>query len=201
MKNGFDKRVVNYEEIHGIQEVDSASLVEAVDPKPGQAILDAMCGYGAAAKGVLEREPGVQVYLMDESPVQLNRARTGLPCISEEYFFEKSIIYSEFPSSFFDTVVIKMGIHEVPKDDQGKVFNEVRRILKPEGKLVVWDIMLPNPQTQELFQKIIRKKDELAGYELLALNRYFFTEEEFLRNAKNAGFNTITEKHVINYQF
>jgi hypothetical protein len=94
-----------------------------------------------------------------------------------------------------------MGIHEVPKKVQPQIFSEVYRLLKPKGKFVVWDIMLQDETVQKLFQDIIRKKDELAGFLRLTQQRYFFTEREFLENVNNAGFTTNGQPHVISYRF
>ncbi len=81
-KHGFDKRIVSYELIHNFNPGDLRALVDAVDPKPKETILDAMCGYGTAGKAVLEREKNISLFVLDESEVQLNRAKenlSGLP--------------------------------------------------------------------------------------------------------------------------
>jgi len=58
-----------------------------------------------------------------------------------------------------------------------------------------------NKDNQSLFQKIIRKKDELADFTLLVKERYFFTEDEFLEVVKSAGFLKIKDFHTIRYRF
>ena len=93
-----------------------------------------------------------------------------------------------------------MGLHEVPKEEQLKVLRDFFRILKPKGKVVIWDIMLNN-DNQSLFQDVIRKKDELAGFDMLVKERYFFREEEFLENVKKAGFTRIKDFHTIHNRF
>ncbi len=93
-----------------------------------------------------------------------------------------------------------MGLHEKPKSEQLKIVKEFYRILKPEGRLVVWDIMLDR-HNQGLFQSIIREKDRLAGFERLVRERYFFRKDEFLATLKKAGFSKIREFHKINYRF
>lgn len=200
MPQGFDNRIVSYERIHSIKQEDFDALLEAVDPKPGQIILDAMCGYGAVAKGLIQKEPSIQIYLCDESEVQLERAKANLPELPDSCFPLQSFPGSSFAPDFFDAIVIKMGLHEVPKDKQGMVVQEIYKLLKPDGKFVVWDIML-NQETQALFQDIIRKKDELAGFDMLVRERYFFREEEFLNLIKAANFTSIHDFHTIHYRF
>jgi len=200
MKEGFDNRIVEYEYIHSIDPKDTAALVNAIDPKDGQIILDGMCGYGSVAKSILEKNKSVAIYLLDESSVQIKRARKNLPLLTSGRFITRKFTYSKLKLEYFDTVVIKMGLHEVSKKDQIAVLKESFRILKPTGKLVIWDIMLDD-MTQKLFQKIIKKKDKLAGYNMLVKERYFFREEEFIKNVKRAGFRKINDFHSINYRF
>ena len=183
-----------------ISPFDFAKLIEAVDPKPDEITLDAMAGYGAVAKGILEREPKADIYVLDESMVQLERAMQNVPGLQPTRFLLAKIQDSGIPDSCFDTVVMKMGLHEVSLGKQVRVVAEIKRILKPRGKFVIWDIMLSS-ETQALFQNIIRKKDELSGFDMLVQERYFFTEEEFMQTVKNGGFNVVAEFHPIRYRF
>lgn len=200
MKQGFDNRIVSYEYIHSIDPADKKAFIDAIDPKDGEIVLDAMGGYGAIGKEVLERNPNAVVYLVDESDVQVQRARENLPNLPAERFSVASLPGAPFKESFFDTIALKMGLHEVSKALQLEVLQEFHKLLKPTGKIVIWDIMLDN-ETQTLFQDIIRKKDELSGFDMLMTERYFFREDEFIENVKKAGFGNIHEFHPIHYRF
>lgn len=199
-KEGFDVRIVSYEHIHGIKPEDKKALIDAIDPKPGEQILDAFCGYAAVGKECFEREPQIDLWMNDESGVQLERARENLPYSSQSHFILGHFPDVSFETGSFDTVVIKMGLHEVPKAEQLRVSRRAREILKPKGKLVIWDIML-NKDNQTMFQNVIRKKDELAGFDMLIRERYFFREEEFLETMKQAGFSRVKEFHVVSSRF
>ena len=111
-----------------------------------------------------------------------------------------AIIMNVFSYWNSDKIVIKMGLHEVSLAQHLQILKEFNRILKLTGKIIVWDIML-NDNTQSLFQDIIREKDRLAGYDLLTTERYFFRENEFLKNTEEAGFTKVTEFHKISYRF
>ncbi|KKR05950.1 MAG: Methyltransferase type 11 [Parcubacteria group bacterium GW2011_GWC2_39_14] len=200
MKHGFDIRIVSYEHIHSIHKKDWNKLLKAINPQPNEIILDGMCGYGAVGKRILEKENSAKLFLLDESKVQMKRAEANLPEVPKKNFTISSLPKSNFKKEFFDKIVIKMGLHEVPKKEQVNIAKEVSRILKPKGKFIVWDIMLNN-KTQSLFQDIIRKKDELSEFDMLTKERYFFKEDEFLKTMREATFSKITEFHTINYKF
>ncbi len=200
MKEGFDVRIVYYEQIHNISPKDEEAMVKAIDPKPNEKILDAFCGYGAVGKNILAKESKADLWLNDESEVQIKRAKENLPNLTANHFILGHFEDVPFPNEYFDKVVIKMGLHEVQKQKPVKVAQKVFQILKPKGKLIIWDIMLDH-KNQTIFQDIIRKKDELAGFDLLTKERYFFREDEFLETMKKAKFSKVKEFYTINYRF
>ena len=199
-KQGFDVRIVQYEHIHSISPEDEKALVEAINPKPGEKILDAFCGYGAVSKNLLKKEDKANLWLNDESEVQIKRAIENLPDLSRDHFILGNFLKVDFEDKLFDKVVVKMGLHEVSKKLQLNVAKKIYKILKPKGKLIIWDIMLNN-DTQNLWQDIIRKKDELAGFDMLTRERYFFREDEFLETMKKAKFSEVKYFHTVNYRF
>lgn len=197
---GFDNRIVSYETIHKIQDGDYKKLVEAVDAQPGDDILDGCCGYGEVTRRILDSgNSKSEFYLLDESSVQLDRAKSNLPEIPAEKFIQSGILETPFNDGFFDKVVIKMGVHEVNKVNQSVLFKEMYRILKPGGLFIIWELAL-DQDTQETFQKIIRKKDELAGFEEMVANRYFPRLDELHALYQAAGFKKIVDFHEIRYQ-
>lgn len=106
----------------------------------------------------------------------------------------KSLPYED---AFFDKVVIKMGLHENPYIDQQVIVNEFFRVLKPGGKLIIWELYL-NEKTQPIFQKVIRKKDQLAGFTSLVKKRYFQRKDEMKHFLDMAGFIDFREVFVFN---
>ncbi len=97
-------------------------------------------------------------------------------------------------------VVVKMGIHEVPRKDQQLIVDEIFRILRKGGIVSIWDVMPLKKDEQILFQRVIRKKDELAGFDTLVKNRYFYREDEIKANLKKAGFSKIKLFSPISYR-
>lgn len=204
IKKGFDDRIVRYEEIHKIKDDYFQVLVGAIDPKPNDVILDGMDGYGSVSRWILSqtKEKGFkpEIFTLDESATQIERARKNIPDIDEQHIIRADIRKTGFPNEKFDSIVIKMGVHEVRKQEQIKIFSEMYRILKPGGKFVIWELSL-NQDTQSAFQDILRKKDELASFEAMVENRYFPRHDELQRLFEEAGFTDVKDEYEIRYVF
>ncbi|RMG39053.1 MAG: class I SAM-dependent methyltransferase [Methanobacteriota archaeon] len=118
-------------------------------------------------------------------------------CVKVNFVFD-NVIKSKFSDEKFDKVVAKMLIHEIKKECQQKAIDQLYRILKPGGKLIIWDVLLA-PENQSIIQSIVREKDKLAGYTDLVKNRYLFTEEEIMEMLRRAGFSNIKKELDIPY--
>lgn len=207
VSRGYDTRFVPYEEIHNIRDKDFDSLVSAVDPQNGDYILDAGAGYGAVTREILLRlkAKDLNFRVLDISNLQLERGIKNLKEIFGEDFVNRrikfehnSILHIHCDESCFDKVVAKMVIHELPRDLQLSAMKQLYKALKPGGKIVIWDIML-DVDTQTFFQDVIRKKDELAGFDFLAKFRYFPTEAEWINLLEASGFRQIRKSADVVY--
>lgn len=208
LRRGYDIRIVPYEEIHNIRPADFDALSRAVAAQEGDVILDAGAGYGAVTREILLRNPNSYLRFcdLDISGVQLERGikelggRFGASFVRERIRFEQdSILHTMCGDSSYDKAVAKMVIHELPRHLQLTGLQELYRMLKPGGKLVVWDLML-DEETQEFFQKVIGKKDELAGYDALVKLRYFLREDEWVDLLAAAGFKQIKKEADVLYE-
>lgn len=202
-KKGFDDRIVRYEKIHKIKEQDYQALIKAIDPQEGEAIFEGCAGYADVSKHIAEAtkdfDKKPELYIQDESLVQMTRAQQELE-LPADHMVLGDIRMTEMAADKFDKVVIKMGIHELPEEEQSKVFSEMYRILKPSGKFIIWELALDN-NTQTIFQDIVRKKDQLAGFDAMEKNRYFPKYTELQELFQNAGFKEIKDEYKIRYTF
>lgn len=207
-EGGFDSRIVRYEHVHSIKETDFDELVRIIEPRDKETILDAGSGYGSVSREILKRfsSLNLEVILYDLHEVQLNRGIHELAgFFNEEYlcnqinFVHGDLRNIDLPNNSIDKIIAKMVIHEIPQHDQKRVFSEFYRVLKPGGKLIIWDTNL-NKKNQNFFQTVIRKKDELATFNHLEGTRYFLKEEEIHTLANSANFNHFKKEYTINYR-
>ncbi|MFD0684219.1 class I SAM-dependent methyltransferase [Actinomadura fibrosa] len=99
----------------------------------GKAVFDAACGPGLYARELLDR--GAHVSGCDASPtfVEMARARTGGR--ADIRLHDLSTPLTWVPSDSVDLVVLALAIHYI--DDRVALLREFRRILTPDGTLVL----------------------------------------------------------------
>ncbi len=202
LKDSFDVRIVRYEYIHSIKDEFFDELAKIANPQNGQNILDAGCGYGAVTREILKRAKNKKLncFLADANHTQLMRAKEELGSIdghkSETKFFIDNLVDTKFEENTFDTIIAKMVIHEIPLEKQKQAIENAYRILKPNGKLIIWDMALDN-DTQLFIQEVIRMKDKLAGFKTLEKNRYFLRFDEIKTLLSSAGFKKAKKEYQI----
>jgi len=207
MVNSYDKRIVDYESVHHLTKNGFDLFVSTINPFVGESILDIGAGYGAATREMIIRNEDVPInyFLLEKSKVQLERAKIELSKYTSDDFFNKHIGFLEgsvqdynFDPNTFDKVVAKSFIHEIPKHEKVDSFKRIFDMLKKQGRFIIWNYVLDDINC-EFVRSMIRKKDELAGYEELVRDRHFPTEKEIIDTLVSAGFHSIQEERIFRY--
>jgi demethylmenaquinone methyltransferase/2-methoxy-6-polyprenyl-1,4-benzoquinol methylase len=105
--------------------------------RPGDRVLDAACGTGDFAIAD-ERAGAGAVVGVDFSARMLERARRKAPAIDWRH---GDLLDLPFPDASFDATTVGFGIRNVSELDRG--LHELRRILRPGGRLAVLEITRP----------------------------------------------------------
>lgn len=109
--------------------------VEAV-VRPGDRVLDACCGTGDLALAA-ERQGGL-VTGLDFSSRMLERAHHKSGTVT---WVEGDLLALPFPDESFDAATVGFGVRNVT--DLDGALSELRRVLRPGGKLAVLEITRP----------------------------------------------------------
>lgn len=200
--DGYNIRKVDFSKIHGVAGNDLNKLADALELTDGANVLDLMCGYGAVSSHILgyakDSGQSVRLSMCDLHKVQLDRIPDDVRAAVEDVTVgdARNLPY---PSGKFDAVVIKMGLHEVPQIDQPLIFQQVFRVLKPGGRFVIWEVMPDTGEQQDAFTEQMQKKNELAGYESIVVDRYFTRGEQMPWLYEEGGFVDVKQVFEANF--
>jgi ubiquinone/menaquinone biosynthesis C-methylase UbiE len=111
-----------------------ARLLDQVDPRPGQRILDLACGTGTFAAALAER--GATVIGVDGDAEMLARARAKAPQLQFDEALAQELPYED---AAFDAVTTSLFLHHLTRDMKLAALREVARVLKPGGEFHVAD--------------------------------------------------------------
>ena len=113
--------------------------LEVASIAAGEAVLDVGCGTGSLALAA-KRQVGDSgsVEGIDPSPEMIGRARDkaarrGLEIVFEVAGAEKL----PFSDERFDAVLCTLAFHHIPEESRGKAIEEMRRVVKPGGRLLI----------------------------------------------------------------
>ncbi len=112
-------------------------LAAAAAVRPGDRVLDAACGTGDLALADL-RAGAAAVTGLDFSPRMLARARRKSGAVE---WLEGDLLSLPFADGSFDAATIGFGIRNVSDLELGLA--ELRRVLRPGGRLAVLEITRP----------------------------------------------------------
>ena len=117
-------------------------VLDAVDPQPGERVLDLAAGTGTSSLPFRDR--GAYVVPCDFSLGMLRvgvRRQAGVPRLS---FVAGDALRLPFADGSFDAVTISFGLRNVA--DTGRALRELRRVAKPGGRLLICEVSHPpNP--------------------------------------------------------
>jgi demethylmenaquinone methyltransferase/2-methoxy-6-polyprenyl-1,4-benzoquinol methylase len=137
--------------------------------EPGDQVLDVGCGTGALAT-MLARK-GVQVTGLDVSPAMLSQARERIRAeglASRVTLLELGAVDldREYPTSSFDAVTSTLVFSELSDDEIDYVLAECRRILRPGGRLLLADEVMPGSAPGRLATFLVRLPFVLLAFVL-----------------------------------
>ncbi|HUK44207.1 MAG TPA: ubiquinone/menaquinone biosynthesis methyltransferase [Gaiellaceae bacterium] len=112
-------------------------LAAAAAVRPGDVVLDAACGTGDLALAD-HRAGAARVTGLDFSPRMLACARRKAPALQ---WIEGDVLSLPFEAGAFDAATIGFGIRNVA--DLELALGELRRVLRPGGRLAILELTRP----------------------------------------------------------
>ncbi|OIP98457.1 MAG: hypothetical protein AUK55_02885 [Syntrophobacteraceae bacterium CG2_30_61_12] len=123
-------------------------------------VLDCCCGTGRQAR-LLAAAPGRRVIGIDRSPAMLAQAGRnrsgGLDWVRADARF------LGLRSAAFDAAVVSFALHEKSAPSAARMLDELRRVLRPGGRLLVVDFAPPHHVWSRIAHRFIARIERAAG--------------------------------------
>lgn len=118
-------------------------MIRLAEPRAGHQVLDVGCGTGNLLRTIGEQHPRAELAGLDPDPKALARAgrklrRAGLD-VRLDRGFAQELPYAD---NSFDRVFSSLMLHHLDSTSKDALIAEVRRVLRPDGLLVLADAVL-----------------------------------------------------------
>jgi ubiquinone/menaquinone biosynthesis C-methylase UbiE len=137
----------------------------------GEQVLDVGCGTGTLAIAA-KRQVGASgtVYGVDASPEMLARAQKKAKRAGVEVLFQNAIAEAlPFPDGQFDAVLSTVMLHHLPQKSRLRAAHEIRRVLKPGGRILAVDFEGFSDQKRTILSHFHRPHGNVGARDIIAL--------------------------------
>ncbi len=146
-------------------------LVRAVNPQPGEKILDLAAGTGTSSVALSKTGASIVAGDFSEGMLEVGRAKHGKnPQIT---FVHADAMKLPFKKDEFDAVTMSFGLRNVL--DPKKALAELFRVTKPGGRIVICEFSTPTAGVTKSFYKTYLTKVMPAFAKLSSTNTEAYT--------------------------
>ncbi|MFT5061801.1 MAG: demethylmenaquinone methyltransferase/2-methoxy-6-polyprenyl-1,4-benzoquinol methylase [Polaromonas sp.] len=192
----------------GVHRVWKDAMMDWLNPRDGQRLLDVAGGTGDIAFRFLKRAPTATAVVLDLTEDMLIEGRKRAEAEDRADQLQWTVgdaMALPFEDNSFDVYTISFGIRNVTRVQDA--LNEAYRVLRPGGRLMVLEFsQLPNPAMQWAYDRysfnvIPRMGQIIAGdsdsYQYLVESiRKFPDQERFATMIRTAGFAQVKYRNM-----
>lgn len=138
-------------------------LLQEAKIEPGYRVLDLGCGTATLAILIKQNHPQAEVVGLDVDPKILEIARKKVAKAGVDIRLDQGLAYAlPYPENFFDRVLSSLVFHHLTTEDKERTFQEVFRVLKPGGELLIFDFGKPQNFLARVISLYMRRLEEAA---------------------------------------
>lgn len=147
-----------------------ATLLEQVDLRHTNTIVDVGCGTGTQPIMLKQEAPHATVLGIDVDPAMIARAKEKTRAAGVDVRFEVGEAGAlPFADASIDVVVSTLVFHHLLDDDKKRALAEIRRVLKPRGRFHLADFGRPANALNGFVFNAVRRFDGVANTEMNAV--------------------------------
>lgn len=165
-------------------------MIEEADLRDGQQILDAGCGTGTLVFEIASSYPNTKVYGIDLLEEHLGIADKYKADFHNVLLSRQDYLNLAFRDNSFDRIFFCESL--VHAQDKNKLLSEVRRTLKPGGKIIVVDMFMLNDNLTEKENLDLSNFNEEVGIPNFE-NLYIFVQRLQRLGFQNISFQDLTD--------
>lgn len=101
----------------------------------GTKVLDLACGTGE--QSIAFAKAGCTVIGIDLSEAMLNKAKQKIEAAMDIEFICRDASSLPYEDATFDIATVSLGLHDMPKEMAVQVLEEMKRVTKPKGTIII----------------------------------------------------------------
>jgi ubiquinone/menaquinone biosynthesis C-methylase UbiE len=155
----------------GRERVFREAMLRLAHLKMGESVLDVGCGTGTLAIAV-KRQVGAigAVYGVDASQEMIARAEKKARRAGVRVAFKTGFAQSlPFPDAQFDVILTTVMLHHLPRKARQELAAEMRRVLKPGGRVLAIDFAGNARKRKSLLHHFHRRHGHVELKEIIGL--------------------------------
>ena len=132
------------------------ALLEQASLQPAYRVLDVGCGTGTLATLIKQEHPTITVIGIDPDPKALARAERKARRTEVSVHFERGFADAlPYADATFDRVFSSLMFHHLGKNEKEQSLREIRRVLRPGGRLEFLDLASPDAHAHGFLSRVI----------------------------------------------
>ncbi len=146
-----------------------AMLLEALQPREGELIVDIGCGTGSQAIAIKTRRPGARVVGVDPDPTVLDIARAKARRAGVEIEWVQALggqADAMIGQGVADAVISSLVLHQCDVPVKGEILRTMARLAKPGARILIADY----GRQRGLMRLLFRMVQAVDGFERTEFN-------------------------------
>jgi putative AdoMet-dependent methyltransferase len=143
--------------------------VKWVNPRIGEKGLDIGTGTGNLAGRFSDK--GISIAGVDQSREMLAQCRSKYPKMETKL---GNFLALPYVDSQFDFVVTSLAFHHITNEQQPLALEEMKRVLKPSGRICITDLMYESIEDRERYIKRLKQQGQEEAIHLMENKHYAF---------------------------